>query len=162
MIDGDVDLGVSAGTPRSKFLNTHSLFVDELVGICPANHPLAGREYLEATDFLADPFITYSVVAETGFEQELLWRPAGCRPSKYIRAGLTDAVIELVRAGMGLSILSRWAVQPYLATADLVCIPLTKSGLSLQWSVIMGRGSQKNESLKTTRCAIQSWCKNNL
>ena len=161
VIDGDVDLGISAGTANSKSLDIHPLFVDELVAICPADHHLARREYLEATDFLADPFITYSVIAETGFEQELLWRPAGCRPSKYIRAGLTDAVIELVRAGMGLSILSRWAVQPYLASGELVCMPLTKTGLTLQWNVIVGRGKQKSESLTATCVEIQDWCKNN-
>ena len=161
VIDGDVDLGISAGTTHFKSLDVRPLFVDELVAVCPANHQLARHEYLEATDFLADPFITYSVIAETGFEQELLWRPAGCRPSKYIRAGLTDAVIELVRAGMGLSILSRWAVQPYLASGDLVCLPLTKSGLVLQWSAIMGRGKHKTENLTLTCDEIEAWCINN-
>jgi len=161
VIDGDVDLGISAGTPNSKSVDILPLFVDELVAICPASHPLANREYLLASDFLNDPFITYSVVQEAGFEQELLWRPAGCRPSKYIRAGLTDAVIELVRAGMGLSILSRWAVQPYLASGELVCVPLTKTGLTLQWNVIVGRGKQKSESLTATCVEIQDWCKNN-
>lgn len=161
VIDGDVELGISAGTPRSKSLDLFPLFVDELVAICPAGHPLAVHEYLEAIDFLADPFITYSVVAETGFEQELLWRPAGCRPSKYIRAGLTEAVIEMVRAGLGLSILSRWAVEPYLATGELVCLPLTDSGLFLQWNAVIARGKEKSESLQTTCVMIQNWCKIN-
>ena len=161
VVDGDVDIGITAGTLNTKSVSTYPLFVDELVAIIPANHTLAKRDYLQAIDFLNDPFITYSVIEEAGFEQELLWRPAGCRPSTFIRAGLTDAVIELVRAEMGLSILSRWVVEPFLSKDDLVCLPLTQSGLALQWSAIIGSGKHKSENLTVACDEIQKWCKNN-
>ena len=159
--NGTVDIGIAAGVISSKAIEVTPLFDDELVAICHSEHALAGRDYLEAADFLKDPFITYSTNVEVGFEEDLLWRPAGCRPRKFLRAGLTEAVIELVRAEFGLSILSRWAVAPYLKEGDLACIRITEKGLPLRWSALSRRSHQNAKTISVITERLEQWCRQN-
>ena len=156
--DGEVDIGITAGDMQARSISSTPLFDDELVAILPKSHRLSDRPYLEAVDFLDDPFITYSTQAEPGLEDELFWRPAGIRPRKFLRAGLTEAVIELVRAEFGLSILSRWAVVPYLENGDLVSIRLTQKGLKLRWKAISRRASANKDTVATITRQLQTWC----
>ena len=48
-----------------------------------------------------------------------------------------EAIIDLVRAGFGISILSRWAVEPEIADGTLVARPLGEEGLSLDWWAVI-------------------------
>ena len=138
-----------------------ALFDDELVAICPPDHAIASKQRVEAADFLNDPFITYSTVYEVGFEEELLWRPSGCRPAKYLRAGLTEAVIELVKADFGLSILSRWAVEEQLKEGSLACVSIGKQGLPVKWSCLRRKGHQNEATLEQISQMIANWCQQN-
>ena len=114
-----------------------------------------------AADFLDDPFITYSTIYEIGFEEELLWRPAGRRPLNYLRSGNTEAVIEMVKAGFGRSILSRWAVQSYLDDQTLVALPVTAQGMPVHWNALVRKRHQNVELLNAVSEQLQSLCKLN-
>jgi LysR family transcriptional regulator for metE and metH len=46
---------------------------------------------------------------------------------------LTEAIVELVRAGVGVSALPRWTVARALRSGDLVALPFTKKGLIRKW-----------------------------
>jgi LysR family transcriptional regulator for metE and metH len=48
---------------------------------------------------------------------------------------LTEGIIELVKAGMGVSVLARWAVEPYLQRGELAGMKLTRSGYKRTWYV---------------------------
>ena len=63
--------------------------------------------------------------------------PAGAAPSRVEEVQLTEAIVELVRAGLGVSVLARWAVQPLVASGRLVARPLTSRGLHRRWSAVM-------------------------
>ena len=158
LLDGDVDIAISAGSIASSRANVYPLFEDQLLAICALDCPTPSCGYMLATDFLADPFITYSTIYETGFEEELLWRPAGRRPLNYLRAGNTEAVIEMVKAGFGRSILSRWAVQPSLENEELLALPVTKQGMPVYWSALVRKSHQHAELLHAVSEQLQSWC----
>ena len=40
--------------------------------------------------------------------------PAGVVPARIQEVKLTEAIIEMVKANLGISALARWAVQPFL------------------------------------------------
>lgn len=157
-LDGDVDIAISAGRFASGGAHVHTLFEDDLVAICALDKPVPNNGYMLAADFLNEPFITYSTVYETGFEEQLLWRPAACRPHNYLRAGNTEAVIEMVKAGFGRSILSRWAVQPYLNRQELLAQPVTADGIPIQWSALVRKNHQNVELLNQVAQQLQHWC----
>ena len=161
VLDGDVDIAISAGSMTSSRTKVYSLFSDELLAICALDYPTPARSYMLATDFLDDPFITYSTIYEIGFEEELLWRPAGRRPLNYLRAGNTEAVMEMVKAGFGRSILSRWAVQPYLDKRELLALGVTEHGMPIKWSAVVRKSHQHSKLLESVCEQLQSWCQLN-
>lgn len=161
VLDGDVDIAISAGNLSSSRTKVFSLFNDELLAIAALGYSAAPQSYMLAADFLDDPFITYSTIYETGFEEELLWRPAGRRPLNYLRAGNTEAVIEMVKAGFGRSILSRWAVQPYIDKHQLMALSVTKQGMPVKWSAVVRKSHQHGKLLEAVCEQLQIWCQLN-
>jgi LysR family transcriptional regulator, regulator for metE and metH len=63
--------------------------------------------------------------------------PAGAAPARVEEVQLTEAIVELVRAGLGVSVIARWAVEPVIGSGTLVARPLTARGLRRQWSAVM-------------------------
>ena len=62
-----------------------------------------------------------------------------------------EAIVELVSAGLGISILARWAVEPRLAKKELVALGLGENGLQLQWHLVM-RDTEAEDS-PAAQCA---------
>jgi LysR family transcriptional regulator for metE and metH len=46
---------------------------------------------------------------------------------------LTEAMIELARAGTGVGVLPRWSAQRAIASGAVVALPLTRRGMRRQW-----------------------------
>lgn len=158
LLDGDVDIAISAGSLTSNRVHLYPLFDDQLMAISALGSPTPNCGYMLAADFLDDPFITYSTIYETGFEEQLLWRPAGRRPLNYLRAGNTEAVIEMVKAGFGRSILSRWAVQPSIDKQDLLALPVTHQGIPVHWSARVRKSHANDKLLNAVSAELQKWC----
>jgi LysR family transcriptional regulator for metE and metH len=47
---------------------------------------------------------------------------------------LTEAIVEMVKGGLGVAVLARWAVTPQVEAGTVVTVPLTKRGIQRQWS----------------------------
>jgi len=65
--------------------------------------------------------------------------PAKVYPSQVRRVQLTEAIIEMVRAEMGISILARWLAEPYVRSKGLSLVRLGK-GLWRDWRLATVRG----------------------
>ena len=160
---GEIDLGIAAGGINHAGMTVTPLFQDELVAVLPPSHPLTQKPWLAAEDFVAVPYVTYSAVTEKGFELDLLWRPAGVHPRKTLRAGLTEAAVELVKADFGISVLSHWAVRSHEAAGEVVCRPLTAQGLTLPWWALTRKGGGRNAVMATHVAQLLAlWCRENL
>jgi LysR family transcriptional regulator for metE and metH len=70
--------------------------------------------------------------SENSVLREVL-RPAGVEPRQLTRVQLTEAIVELVKAGLGVSVLARWAIAPQLRDRTLVGVPLTARGFHRRW-----------------------------
>jgi DNA-binding transcriptional LysR family regulator len=46
---------------------------------------------------------------------------------------LTESIIDMVSAGLGIAFLARWALKNYLGTGRIVARPLNKSGFRRKW-----------------------------
>ena len=110
---------------------------DELVCVMAPHHSLAGREYVDAIDLRNETHVTYSSEIQSGFEYDSFFRPGGHYPKRLMNIALPEAVMELVSAGFGISILSRWILGPRLRREELVSARLTPNGLALPWNVVL-------------------------
>ncbi len=59
---------------------------------------------------------------------------AGVTPRKYSQVILTEAIVEMVRAGLGVAALPRWTVARELENGALAGIRFTPRGLLRRWS----------------------------
>jgi len=156
--DGAIDLALAPGKPRRREIETLWLFDDDLVALMASDHPLAERPFLTAADFDAKPYITYSTVFEPGMEHDLLFRPARVLPSSELRAGPPDALLALIAAGKGLTIVSRWVFAPELGRWGIVARPLTQSGLAISWSVCHRRTATPDTPTSFVAERLAAWC----
>jgi LysR family transcriptional regulator for metE and metH len=137
---GRGDLALVAGSHPPIGFETALLRRDELRLAMPREHVLARRAWVGAEEVAAEPYVAYHTTPEKGREYEQLFSPAGVLPAKVISAGVTEAVLALVRHGQGVSILPAWTLASHLAQGDLASVALTDRGLYLNWYLVMRQG----------------------
>ena len=97
-------------------------------------HRLARARFVAAADFASERLILYSTPRESNLVFSEVLIPAGVSPKRLTHIQLTEAIVELVKAGLGISVLARWSVAPQLAKGELVARPLTRGGKYRAWS----------------------------
>ena len=152
-----VDVAIAAGQIRARWAVVVPLFRDELVAVLPIGHALAARRWLEPQDFLRDPYITYSAAAERGHEGDQFFRAAHVQPRNRVQVGLAEAVIEWVRHGFGISILTSWAVAEHVRNGSVTILPLTQRGISLEWFAVVRRETGSQRCVLFAQ-ALAQWC----
>ncbi len=149
--EGTVDIHLQPGGASGRDVISLPLFTDELVCILAPGHRLAGRDFIRAADLAEETHFTYSAVTQEGFEYDRFLRPEGQYPARLVTVASAHAIVELVSAGLGISILARWAVDPRILNKELVAARLGENGLQLQWHVVM-RNTQTDDS-PAAKCA---------
>jgi LysR family transcriptional regulator for metE and metH len=139
LLDRKLDLAIVHDRPKHKDLVAEPIFRDELVALVSPDHPFAGRPYLEAADFESEHAILHSDPADSALFRALLM-PAGVTPRRVSKIQLTEAVVETVKANLGVSVMARWAVRPELEAGTLVAMGLTSKGLYRTWYAATRRG----------------------
>ena len=157
VIDGQIDVAVCGGEIADRRVRALHLFDDELVALLPADHRLAARQHLEPADFREEVQLSYSAVAEKGFEDDRFFRPARAMPKRWLRSGDVAMIVEMVRRGLGVSILSRWAVEPRLAAGGLAMRPLGRHGLQTRWQAVVRAGEPKESPASQAASLLAAW-----
>lgn len=138
LLEGSVDVSTVYGRPSwLSRLSWHKLATDPLVAVVAPDHPLAGRAYLDSETIGDARFYTYPLSAEPGFDWDSLVGTPTVPFRRLSRMPTPEAVIDLVRAGFGIGIFSRWAIQPELADGTLLAKPVGPDGLALDWWAVM-------------------------
>jgi LysR family transcriptional regulator for metE and metH len=133
LLEGRLDLAIVYEQPVNSTLQFEPLFQDELVVITAPSHRLARRSFIRPEEFGDETLITYTVPPETNLFFRQILVPAGVRPRKMMAVPLTESIIGMVRFGLGVAVLAKWAVQPQLTTGEIACARVTKTGLMRQW-----------------------------
>lgn len=157
LIAGDLDLAIAAGPAIRPGVRALALFRDDLVLIAPPDHRLAGRAWVAPEDLAEETYVTYSLVAERGYESEHFFRPGGVTPRRIVKVELTEGIVELVQAGFGVSILSRWAVAPRLAAGALVGLQVGRAGLSIGWYAAVRAGEAADGATARLADELARW-----
>jgi LysR family transcriptional regulator, regulator for metE and metH len=76
----------------------------------------------------------YSSAPENSFVLRRVLGPLGLTPNRVSFIMLTEAMIELSRAGVGVGILPRWSAQRAITGGAVVPVSITKRGMQRQWA----------------------------
>lgn len=133
LLDGKLDIAIVDKEIRDKRLAFKPLFKDELVVIMKPGHRLAQRKFIKAEDFLDERMIIYTPPQENSIFQALLI-PAGITPKSVSQVQLTEAIIEMTKAGLGIAVMAKWAVADHLKSGAVHAVKLTAKGFHRRWS----------------------------
>jgi len=135
LLAGVIDLCIMSSRVRDRRVRAVPLFDDEMVLVVSARHALAKRQSVTPEDLRHEHFLTYSEADDSAAFQDFL-QPAGVKPSQVTPLKLTEAIIELVKADMGVGVLARWAATPYLESDLLRAIPINHLAVQRTWQAV--------------------------
>ena len=133
VLDGRVDLAILIDPPADRRFRQRPLFADEMVAIVAKTHPLAKRRWVGAEDLAVEHLLLYTSRPEESFLLRRVLAPASLVPARVSFIMLTEAMIELARAGAGVGVLPRWSAQRAIASGAVVALSLTRRGMRRQW-----------------------------
>ena len=136
LLAGKIDLAVDSSPVADRRLVTRAVFEDELVVVASRRHRFAQQTHVKLADMRDETLFVYPPKEESSVLQNTLL-PGGAAPARVEEVLLTEAIIELVKAGLGVAVLARWAVQPVVDAGAVVARPLTARGLHREWRVAM-------------------------
>jgi len=144
LLDGVIDLALMSTPVRDRRLASRPVFTDQVVVIVSPQHRLAARRSVALTDLSDETVLIYPPRQESLFLQKVL-RPAGVVPARIQEVQLTEAIIEMVKANLGIGALARWAVQPFLDSGAVVALPVSARGLQRHWSAVMPKDLARSD-----------------
>jgi LysR family transcriptional regulator for metE and metH len=134
LLDGTLDLAILTSETSDRRVRIRKLFTDEMVALVARDHPLARRAWLAPRELAAEHLLIYSSSPEESFMLRKVLGPLGLVPSRVSYIMLTEAMIEMARAGLGIGVLPRWSAQPAIASRTVVPLSITRRGIRRQWS----------------------------
>lgn len=146
LLEGKLDLAVVSCLTRQEQntqIQSTCLFDDELIVVAPAEHRFANQQFVLPQDFADEHLICYTAAIEELDVYQRVLLPAEVTPKKVSKIQITEAIIEMVRAKLGITVMARWAVRPYLESGDLITIPVADHALKRTWYALTL--VQKNE-----------------
>jgi LysR family transcriptional regulator for metE and metH len=136
MLNGELDLALVNRIVSPKNLKYQALFEDEDIAIVRYDHHWAKRKFISPKNLAAENLIVFDgAVEESNLFQKILM-PAGIVPKEIITLPMTDAIIDMVSAGLGITVMVKWAALPYFKSARLVPISLTRKGVRRTWYAV--------------------------
>lgn len=133
LLEGALDLALLTDPVRDKRLRLRALPNDEHAAIVSPDHPWAGRRFITPEQLGREDLLLYSRSPADSFTVSRILRPAGIRPGRVRFVQLTEAILEMVKAGLGVSVLPTWAVRPSLARGEVRAVRITRAGVHRPW-----------------------------
>ncbi|HNX27838.1 MAG TPA: selenium metabolism-associated LysR family transcriptional regulator [Syntrophomonadaceae bacterium] len=116
--DREIDVGIVGGWISNRKIEGYNWLEDDLVLIVPENNRLAqpesGDGKVKVSELLRERWIFREKGSGTRKAAEELLLSNGIRNDAlniYLEAGSTEAVLAAVEAGMGIAIVSSWAIK---------------------------------------------------
>ncbi len=153
---GEVQLGAVGALAPDKSLRHAPFCRDELVVVVPRGHRFAGRREVDLAEFCAEPLVLREPGSGTRAVLEARLKERGV-PLGALRVrlelGSTEAVLNAVAAGLGISLVSRLAALDHASAGKLAFATL--SGVRLERDLyLVWRGKLEADRLGGTLLAF--------
>jgi DNA-binding transcriptional LysR family regulator len=142
LLGEEAELGVVSFEAGANGLDCQHFFTDRIILVVPANHPWAGKRYIEPAELLDVPLIMREDTS--GTRRALLSELAAHDISLddleiFLEVGNPEAIVATVGAGVGVSFVSRMAAAYALGFECVVEVPVL--GFDLRRKICMVRRS---------------------
>ncbi len=135
-----IDLAVNLEPDRGEQLDFRPLFTDELSFLMSPQHPWAKAGKVRREEIARQSYILYGQKSYTFRLIEEYFREEDIVLNSLLELGSMEAIKELVKLGLGISILALWTARKELEEGSLVALPLGKRKLRRRWGVLHWKG----------------------
>ena len=140
MRNNRIDLALTLAPRNEDQFEFHPLFHDELCFITSPMHPWAQRGHVQRSEIPKQSYILYNKNSYTFRMVEDYFREEQMSLNTVIELGSMEATKELVKLGLGVSILAPWIAQKELLEKSLVTLPLGRRKLKRTWGISHWKG----------------------
>jgi DNA-binding transcriptional LysR family regulator len=137
-----IDLALALEPPAQTQLEFRPLFTDELQFIVSPLHAWARANRVERAEIKRQQFILYTRTSYLSEMIEKYFRGEEIVLSTSIELGNMEAIKELVKLGLGVSILAPWVARKELTEGSLRTLPLGKRKLRRRWGILLRKGQR--------------------
>jgi DNA-binding transcriptional LysR family regulator len=140
LLEGSLDLGVVIKSERQRKLVYHELFTDDLLFVVSPLHAWARTGRVDRAQMPGQRMVLYSRGSTTFQILERYFAKMRVPLHDWIELGEMGAIKELVKLGLGVSVMAPWAARTEIAERSLVVLPLPGGRLKRHWSIATLRG----------------------
>ncbi|WP_251670754.1 MULTISPECIES: LysR family transcriptional regulator [unclassified Sporosarcina] len=138
VINHQLDVGLIEGHFKEAVpLQNESFAEDLMYVVVPPNHPLVSQDKRISIDELANElWLLREEGSGTREAAEKFFAQSGFRPSRIMQFSSTQPIKESVEAGLGISLLSQWAIQKELQHRELQTLPVKGTPFKRHFSIV--------------------------
>lgn len=134
LLAGKLDLAVLTSPVADIRLKVRALFKDEMVALVARDHRLAQNGWIRPADLAGEHLILYASDPRDSFTVRHVLEPAGVTPRRISFVRLSEAILEMAKAGIGIGVMPRWSAQPAIDAGGVRALSITRRGMHRQWS----------------------------
>ena len=139
-----IDLALGVALDGQEHLEMRPMFKDELLFVFSPAHRWASTPSIPREELRKQPLIVYQRNSATTRMVNDYFQQLEIVPSTVMEIGSIEAIKELVRLELGVSVLAPWTADKELARGKLLMRPLGPRTLSRQWVVAFLKGRRLN------------------
>ncbi|HEX5513839.1 MAG TPA: LysR family transcriptional regulator [Gammaproteobacteria bacterium] len=135
----ELDLAIASFIPDDPDIEGQRLFEDETLLLVHPEHPAAGRDSLPLQALATERLIIHGSTRSA--YQSFLQRQ-GVQPREVTELMLSEAIVEWVAAGLGVTLMDRWAAKRYLDLGIVRGLSVAGESLRRSWYAVTLRGER--------------------
>ena len=136
----EIDIAMTLEPANEPSLEFRSLFTDELVFLVDPKHPWVSMGRVLRADIPRQKYILNFRNSRNVELIEDYFRAENVEIKSVVEVGSMSAIKELVKLGLGITILAPWIAQAELAKKSLVALPVGRRKLKRQWGLLFLKG----------------------
>ena len=156
---GHVEIGVVGAVPSSRALESRPLMDDDLVLAVPPEHPWVSRKTVSVDDVKGEPLILRERGSGSRETLESALKELGTGLEAFHVIGeiaSTQAVKQAIRAGLGLSFVSRLAVEDECRARLLACVKVRDLNVTRAFHVVTHRDRSRSPLAQAFLAFVES------
>jgi LysR family transcriptional regulator, regulator for metE and metH len=131
---GGLDIAISDGRPSlPPGYQIDFLFEDEFVLVVSKNSKYADLKEVNGHQLSGEDLLIYDMDEKNSTALNHFIKPNKIKLNSLIKMRLTEGIIEMVAADLGVTIMPAWIALPYLNRQNVISIKLSGKSLKRKW-----------------------------
>jgi LysR family transcriptional regulator for metE and metH len=161
LIHGEIDFAILIKGGQDDRLHYWHLLQDEVVVVVAKDHPLSKKQRIMPEDLRGENLLIHTTPDGRSVVVDGLLASHGVRPQEVIRIPLTEAILEMAAAGMGVATAARWMVTVPARSRGLSLISFGPQPVLRQWRCAALRGNPRHSEFSELAAALRSLMSSN-